>query len=158
MSDQRTLLRHSLSTIAYRGGKTIREAPARFAAFGSPENPRTPAKILAHMGDLMDWALSMADGSKRWNESTPLEWEKEGQRFFASLKKLDDYLASDAPLQASPEKLLQGPIADTLTHIGQLAMLRRLAGCPIKGENYFVADISVGRVGNDQTPPKRAFD
>jgi hypothetical protein len=158
MSDPRTLLRHTLATLAYRGGKTIRNAPAGFAEYGAPDTSRTPAKILAHMGDLMDWALSMADGSRKWNDSVPLPWEKEGERFFAALKKFDDYLASDQPLQAPIEKLFQGPIADALTHVGQLAMLRRMAGCPIKGENYFVAEIAVGRVGADQAAPKKVFE
>jgi hypothetical protein len=158
MSDDRTLLRHTLATLAYRSGKTIRNAPASFADYGAPETARTSANILAHMGDLMDWALSMADGSPKWHDSTPLPWEKEGERFFAALKKFDDYLASDRPLQVPAEKLFQGPIADALTHAGQLAMLRRMAGCPIKGENYFVAEITMGRVGNDQAAPKKVFD
>ena len=158
MTDARTLLRHTLATLAYRGGKTIRGAPPSFADYGAPDTSRTPVKILAHIGDLMDWALSMADGSRKWNDSAPLQWDKEGQRFFAALKKFDDYLASDAPLQAPMEKLFQGPIADALTHVGQLAMLRRMAGCPIKGENYFVADIAIGRVGADQAAPKKEFD
>jgi len=158
MNDDRKLLRHTLATLAYRGGKTIRGAPASFAEYGAPETSRTPAKILAHIGDLMDWALSMADGSRKWHDSTPLAWEKEGERFFAALKKFDDYVASDEPLQAPAEKLFQGPIADALTHTGQLAMLRRLAGCPIKGENYYVAEITVGRVGADQAAPKKVFD
>ena len=158
MTDSRTFLRHTLATIAYRGGKTIRNAPAAFADYGAPETSRTPAAILAHIGDLMDWALSMADGSRKWNDSTPLPWDKEGERFFAALKKFDDYLASDKPLQVSAEKLFQGPIADALTHIGQLAMLRRMAGGPIKGENSFAAEITVGRVGGDQAAPRKPFD
>jgi hypothetical protein len=157
MTSDRTLLRHTLATIAYRGGKTIRNAPASFAEYGAPDSSRTPANILAHMGDLMDWALSMADGSRKWHDSTPLAWEQEGERFFASLKKFDDYMASDAQLQAPVEKLFQGPIADALTHVGQLAMLRRLAGCPIQGENYFAAEITVGRVGADQAAPRKPF-
>jgi hypothetical protein len=155
MSDSRTLLRHALATLAYRGGKTIRTAGPDFAAYGSPD--RTPANILAHIGDLMDWALSMADGSRKWRDSTPLPWEQEGERFFASIKKFDDYLASSQPLQAPEEKLFQGPIADALTHVGQLAMLRRLAGVPIQGENYFGAEITIGRVGADQAGPRKPF-
>lgn len=157
MNDARTLLRHTLATLAYRGGKAIRNAPASFASYGSPETSRTPAKILAHIGDLMHWGLSMADGSRKWNDSTPLAWDKESERFFAALKKFDDYLASDKPLQAPVEKLFQGPIADALTHVGQIAMLRRMAGCPIKGENYYVADIAIGRVGAEQAAPKKEF-
>jgi hypothetical protein len=158
MTDSRTFLRHTIATIAYRGGKTIRDAPASFANYGAPETARTPAKILAHICDLMDWALSMADGSRKWNDSLPLPWEKECERFHAALQKFDDYLASGKPLQASAEKLFQGPIADALTHVGQLAMLRRLADCPIKGENYFAAEITAGRVGADQAAPRKPFD
>jgi hypothetical protein len=158
MSDSRALLRHALATLAYRGGKTIRDAGPSFAAYGSADDARTPAKILAHIGDLLDWGLSMADGSRQWQDSTPLSWEKECERFHASLQKFDDYLATDKPLQASAEKLFQGPIADALTHVGQLAMLRRIAGAPIKGENYYGADIAVGRVGADQAAPRKPFD
>jgi len=79
------------------------------------------------------------------------------ERFFAALKKFDDFLASNEPLQAPPEKLFQGPIADALTHVGQIAILRRMAGAPVKGENYYVADIQVGSVGPDQPASKREF-
>lgn len=154
----RELLRHIVATVAYRGGKTLRGAPASFANFQSLNSARTPAKILAHICDLFDWALSHASGSAAWRDSAPMAWDKDVARFFASLKKLDDYLASDAPLHAPAEKLFQGPIADAITHIGQLALLRRLAGSPVKGENYFMADMTAGRVGADQTAPRREFD
>jgi len=152
---KRELLRHTVTTLAYRGGKAVRGAPAEFADFNGAE--KTPGKILAHVGDLLDWALSMADGTRQWHDSTPLPWDQEVQRFFKALKSFDDYLASTQPLQAPAEKLFQGPVADALTHVGQIAMLRRLAGAPIKGENYYGADIVVGRVGPEQTPPKREF-
>ena len=153
----RQLLRHTLATLAYRGGKAIRGAPESFAQYSANDTSRTPVKILAHIGDLMDWGLSMADGRKKWNDSEPLPWEKEAERFFASIKTLDDYLALDKPLNSPLERLFQGPVADALTHVGQIAMLRRMAGCPIKGENYFVADITAGRVGAEQALPKREF-
>ena len=152
---KRELLRHTLATLAYRGGKTVRNAPPEFAEFNGAG--RTPAKILAHIGDLLDWARSMADGTRQWHDSKPLAWDEEVKRFFGALKKFDDFLASPQPLQAAPEKLFQGPVADALTHVGQLAMMRRLAGSPIVGENYFVADIVVARVGEDQTAPKKTF-
>jgi hypothetical protein len=154
----RQLLRHAVATVAYRGGKALRGAPESFAKFSIGEKPRTPAQILAHIGDLFDWALSMARGQTIWRDSEPLPWSAEVERFFASLKKFDDYLASPESLQASAEGLFQGPIADALTHIGQIAMLRRLAGCPIKGENFFKAEIIAGRVGSEQAAPRREFD
>lgn len=158
MDSERELLRHAVATVAYRGGKAIRGAPSGFANFHVGPGTRTPGQILAHIGDLYEWALSIARGSEKWNESAPLIWEEEVSRFFSSLAAFDRHLASGAKLGATPAKLLQGPVADSLTHIGQLAMLRRLADAPIRGESYYRADISVGRVGPEQTPAGREFD
>jgi len=157
MDDKRALLRHTLAAVAYRGGKAVRGAPPSFAKFASGEPPKTPDQILAHIGDLYDWALSIAQGAQKWNNSTPLPWDEEVERFFGTVKRFDDYLASDAPIDSTPERLFQGAIADSLTHIGQLALLRRLAGCPIKAENYYQADIATGRVGPEQIAPRREF-
>ncbi len=154
----RELLRHALATVAYRGGKAVRGAPTSFADFRVAEKSRTPVQILAHIGDLYDWVLSQARGAEAWHDSKPLPWDQEIARFHEALARFDAYLASDAPLQAPVEKLFQGAVADSLTHIGQLAMLRRVAGAPIKGENYSRADIHAGQVGVDQSAPKREFD
>lgn len=156
--EKREFLRHTLATVAYRGGKAVRGADAGFAGFSIGENPKTPAQILAHIGDLMDWAVTIAEGKQAYNSSTPLPWNEEVKRFHAVLQKLDDYLASDKPLAGSPESLFQGPVADALTHVGQLAMLRRLSGLKMKSENYAKAEVVAGRVGAEQTPPKREFD
>jgi hypothetical protein len=155
---KRELLRHTVATLAYRGGKAIRNAPAGFADFRGCASARSAGQILAHLGDLLDWALSIAQGKQSWKSSDPLPWEKGSARFFAALKSFDDYLASAEPLHAPAEKLFQGPVADSLTHVGQIAMLRRMAGGPVKGESYFVADIVVGRVGPEQAVPKKEFD
>jgi hypothetical protein len=151
---QRQLIRHLLATLAYRTAKALRAAPEGFADYQAPGGVKTPVRVLAHMGDLMEWALRMVQGNKEWREATPLPQEQESERFFASLKGLDDFLASDAPLQ-SVERLVQGPIVDAITHAGQLAMLRRQAGAPIRAEAYFISEIAVGRVGAEQAPPKR---
>jgi hypothetical protein len=151
------LLRHTLATVAYRAGKALRGAPESFANYFCGEGGRTPAQILSHMGDLYDWALSIASGNQVWKDSQPLPWEKEVERFFAALKKFDDYLASGETLHDGPGALFQGAIADSLTHIGQIAMLRRMAGSKIKGENYHKAQIAVGRVGVEQAAPLREF-
>lgn len=154
---KREMLRHMLATVAYRGGKAVRNAPAGFAEFHGCVGMRTPGHILAHLGDLFDWALSIAAGKQAWNDSKPLAWDAGVARFFGSLKVFDDFLASGEALQAPAEKLFQGPIADALTHVGQISILRRMAEAPVKGENFFRADIVVGRVGADQTAPKREF-
>jgi hypothetical protein len=158
MDDKRAFLRHAVATVAYRGGKAVRGAPDSFASFSADGSPRTPAKILAHIGDLYDWALSQAKGAEAWTDSEPLAWSREVERLFATLQRFDDYLASDAPLAATPEKIFQGAIADSLAHVGQLAMLRRLAGAKMKSENYSRAEIVAGRVGAEQTAPRREFD
>jgi hypothetical protein len=153
----RALLRHAVATVAYRGGKAVRNAPPTFADFRSGESTRTPSQILAHIGDLYDWALWMARGEQRWQDSTPLAWDAEVARFFATLASFDAYLAAGQPLAQSAEVLFQGPVADSLTHIGQIAMLRRLAGSPVRGENYAKAGIAMGRIGAEQAAPRMEF-
>ncbi len=155
---KRDLLRHSLATIAYRGGKMLRDAPASFGDFRVCDGARTPRQIVAHIGDLMEWALSMAQGKQHWHVSEPMSWDEERERFHASLGRFDEYLASANTLHAVPENLFQGPIADSLSHIGQIAMLRRIAATPVKSENYFIAEVTAGRVGANQPAPKFEFD
>jgi len=154
----RDLLRHAVATLAYRGGKALRDAPEGFGEFRIAPGSRTPREILAHIGDLLDWALWLARGEYRWTDATPGSWEGEVVRFHAGLAAFDAYLASDRPLGFPAAKLFQGPVADALTHVGQIAMLRRLAGAPVRGENYFKADIEAGRTGPEQAPPRREFD
>jgi hypothetical protein len=153
------LLRHTVATLAYRAGKTMRGAPASFADFKPGPTTRTPVEIVAHMGDLFDWGLTLVQGSPKWNSAQPGPWDAEVARFFAALKKFDDALATES-VKLELSRIFQGPIADALTHTGQLAMLRRLAGSTMKSESYRHADIVIGRVGIEQTPanPKYEFD
>jgi hypothetical protein len=154
---QRALLRHTLATLAYRGGKMLRNAPAGFAEFDPGHGLRSPGKILAHIGDLLDWGLSIAQGRQRWADSASLPWDQEVERFYAALKKFDDFLASPGALHAPAGKLFQGPVADALTHVGQIAILRRMAGSPVKGESYYQSEIAIGRVGPGQSAPRFEF-
>jgi hypothetical protein len=157
-SGARDLLRHTIATLAYRAAKAIRGARADFGAFSVAPGSRTPSQILAHLGDLFDWANSLVRGEWQWNDSTPGAWDDDVARFFAGLERLDAYLASGAPLKRSSEQIFQGPIADALTHVGQLTLLRRIAGNPIRGESYARAEITRGRVRMDQAAPKVEFD
>jgi len=141
------LFRHTLATLAYRAGKAFHGVPDGFSDFRVGSQGRTAGEILAHTGDLLDWALIMAKEKHVWHESAPQVWNKDVERFFTALREFDAFVASDAPLQAPLDRLFQGPVADALTHVGQIAMLRRLAEAPLKGENYFKADIAVGRFG-----------
>jgi hypothetical protein len=144
--------------VGYRGGKALRAMTASSAVFEARPGTRTPLQVLAHVGDLFDWALSMAQGRQRWHASPPLPWDQEVERFYGGLKRLDDFLASAAPLGVPAEKLFQGPIADALTHVGQITMLRRMSGEPVRGENYYQAEIQTGLVGPDQPRPVYEFD
>ncbi len=155
MNENRSLFRHTLAALAYRATRALEDAPQAFANFDGAG--RQPIQILAHMGDLLQWALSMAKGNPAWHRSQPLAWPQEQQRFFAALAAFDAFLASSAPIQAPIDRLMQGPVADALTHTGQLAMLRRLAGSPTRGENFYLAAIAIGQVGPVQPEPVKPF-
>lgn len=154
LAPDRALARHVLATLAYRVGRALDGAPAGFAEFEAGEGSRTPAEILAHISDLLDWALSMARGAPGWNPKRPHSWTAEIERFRASIRTLDDHFASDTPIERPIRRIFQGPLADALTHVGQLTMLRRLAGSPIPGENYYSAEITSGRFGADPEIPE----
>lgn len=150
-------IRHALATLAYRLGKVLRDTPAEFRDFRAAESIRTPGEILAHIGDLMDWALAQAEGRKQWHDSAPLAWEQEIARFFQAIEALDQRIAEPGLGATSAQKLFQGAIADALTHTGQIALLRRMAGIAVRPENYAAADIAVGRVGREQAAPRAEF-
>jgi len=151
-------LRHALATLVYRAAKVLRDAPPEFSEFRPGAESRSAGEILAHLCDLLDWALSQARGQEHWNNSKPQAWAVDAERFFAAATALDEYLASGEPLHAAPERLFQGALADSLTHVGQIAMLRRLAGGPVRGENYSKARIELGRTGPEQNAAVREFD
>ncbi len=155
----RTLLRHMLATVAYRTEKVVRDAPPEFAGLRVEPSVRTPLEILTHMGDLFDWALTMAQDRTEWKNAVPLEWGAEVVRFFDALTTFDTFLAGPAPVKTETiARLVQGAVADALTHTGQLAMLRRLVGRPIRGESYARAEIAVGRTGLTQATARFEFD
>jgi hypothetical protein len=155
MDEKRELLRHSLATLAYRATRALEGAPEHFAGFDGAG--RLPVQILAHMGDLLDWALTIAVGQEQWHPAQPRSWVEEQHRFYSSLQAFDSFLASGGPLHAPVERLLQGPVADALTHVGQLAMLRRISGSPTVGEDFYVAAIAAGQVGADQPAAVKPF-
>jgi hypothetical protein len=148
MDEKREFLRHTLASLAYRASRAVEGAPEEFADFDGAG--RTPAQILAHMGDLFDWALSISRGEETWHSSKPLPWAEEKERFFAALEAFDGLLASEEPMDAPIERLFQGPVADALTHTGQIAMLRRLSGFKKLDEDFYRAEVAVGQVGVKQ--------
>jgi RimJ/RimL family protein N-acetyltransferase len=153
----RALLRHTLATLAYRAAKACRGAPDGFTNFRAAPDSRSAGEILAHLGDLIEWVDSQARGAQQWTTSQPGAWDDDVARFHRALQRLDDYLSSGAPLHYKAERLFQGGIADSLTHVGQINMLRRLAGSPVRGENYAKAAIVAGNVGKEQQPPPAEF-
>ncbi|HEX7123292.1 MAG TPA: hypothetical protein VF178_13025 [Gemmatimonadaceae bacterium] len=155
---QRALLRHLVATLAYRAGKVLRDVPDGFATFSGGPTMRTPVQIVAHLGDLMEWGIRMVDGVYEWRPQGDDDWDAQVARFFNDLEALDRAIASAPALGYPAEIIFQGPIADALTHVGQLAMLRGVAGAPVRPESYARAEIVVGRVGLDQAAPRREFD
>lgn len=154
----RQLLRHTVATLAYRAGKVLRDVPADFAAFRLSPASRSAVEILSHMVDLMGWAERLARGEYRWEAGGVDDWTTAVDRFFAGLAAVDAALA-DTTLAPYPAGVMfQGPIADALTHVGQLAMMRGVAGEPVRPESYARATIETGRVGREQAPPGREFD
>jgi hypothetical protein len=142
---KRELFRHLVATLAFRAKVAISNAPSDFANFKINETVRTPGEILAHLGDLLEGSLFLMKGDFVHLNSAPLAWKDEVKRFFSAVEDFDAYLASGAPLSQPVEKITQGPIADALTHVGQIIMLRRAAGDPVKPEGYFFAEIIPGQ-------------
>jgi hypothetical protein len=145
--EKRELLRHMVATVAFRTRVALAEAPPTFAEFRVHDESRSPAEILAHIGDLLIGSRHLLQGEFVELVSRPLSWEDEAERFRAAVRMLDEFLAGDDPLVFPVEKFVQGPIGDALTHVGQLVMLRRLAGSPVEPTPYFSADIIPGRFG-----------
>jgi len=156
--DQRALLRHLVATLAYRAAKVLRDVPSGFGEFSNGPATRRPLQIVAHLGDLMGWALRMAQGDPSWIPAGSDDWDTEVRRFFDGLAALDQSLVSAEPPGDALKMLIQGPLADALTHVGQLAMLRGSAGSPVRPESYARAEIVAGRVGSDQAPARREFE
>ena len=148
-SVKRELLRHLVATVAYRGGLAVADAPESFAGFRVYETTRTPGELLAHIGDLLEGSLYLVKGELVYLTSTPLPWKEEIKRFFSAVKEFDSYLASTETLACPVEKLIQGPIGDALTHVGQIVMMRRMAGKPVRVEGYFTAEIVAGTVSEE---------
>ena len=153
----RAVLRQLAATLAYRAAKVLREVPPNFSTFSIAPDARRPVQIVAHMADLMKWATWLARGEHTWKAEGSDDWEREVDRFFTLLAELDSLLAAN-DFKGSVEKLIQGPLADALTHVGQLSMMRGLAGMPVRPESYARAEIVAGRVGRDQAAAKAEFD
>ena len=154
----RAVVRHLVATLAYRAAKVLRDVPPDFPTMTAGPMTRQPIQILGHMGDLMSWAETIARGEFVWQAAGGDDWAIEEQRFFAGLAALDGQLSAELPPAGAIEQLIQGALADALTHVGQLALMRGLAGAPVRPESYARAAIVAGRVGADQAPPGREFE
>ena len=145
----RRLLRHFLAALAYRTQKAVRDAPDGFGDFRVAQGVRTPHQLLRHMSDVLGYARTMFQGGN-WRARTLPAFEDEVARFHEQLDLLAHEIQMAEFGRVRPDRLLQGPLADVMTHVGQLAMLRRLSGSPIPPENFIVAQIDAGNVGADQ--------
>lgn len=153
MTESRLLLQHFLAAIAYRTQKALRDAPPTFAVFRAGTHVRTPHELLWHMTGVIGYARTMLRGGVFAPPALPTMAE-EVERFHATLRALRDDLAdSTLTAQISDAQFLHGPLADAMTHAGQLAMLRRLEGTPVPSENFIHAAIDAGNVSADQPRP-----
>jgi hypothetical protein len=152
------VLRHMAATLAYRAAKVLRDVPPGFGASTFGASTRRPVLIVAHLADLMAWGVTVAEDRVAWKAEGGDQWDVEVERFFANLAALDRALLTATLPPGAAEKLIQGPLADALTHVGQLAMLRGMAGAPVRPESYARATVTAGRVGADQAPPGREFE
>ncbi len=150
MDDERQLLKHFLAAIAYRTQKALRDAPASYATYRAAPGVRTPHELLFHMTSVLGYARTHFVGGAYRPSAKPTMAE-EVERFHEMLEDLGTHLEEGTPLRGTtPERLLQGPFADAMTHAGQLAMLRRLAGSPIPPENFIEAEITDANLGPKQ--------
>ena len=152
------VLRHFVATLAYRAAKVLRDVPPDFGPTTFGAATRRPVLIVAHLADLMSWAITMTQGDVKWKAEGSDNWQVEVNRFFSGLFILDRMLGETHLSDHAIEQLIQGPIADALTHVGQLAMLRGMAGHPVRPESYARAEIVRGRVGFEQAAPRREFE
>lgn len=157
MDRDRELLRHFLAAIAYRTQKALRDAPAHYPTFSAGNRTRTPVEVLRHMTGLMGYVRTHFLGGAYPVTPDPLpSFPDEIARFHQMVEAVGELLANETPLrEITTEQLLQGPFADVMTHVGQLAMLRRLADAPVPPENFIYADIRADRLHADQPPPAR---
>lgn len=154
MTESRALLQHFLAALAYRTQKALRDAPPRFGRFRAGPNSRTPYEIVWHMTGLIGYARTFLHGGT-YAPPGLANMDDEIVRFHETLEALRDDFANPAlTATISDEQFLQGPLADAMTHVGQLAMLRRLAGSPVPSENFIMADVRASNVGAEQAAPR----
>ena len=156
--DTTQALRHVVATLAYRAAKVLRDLPDGFETASFGPHTRRPVQIVAHLADLMAWGVTIARGDYKWVAGGSEEWQIEVQRFFDELAALDRQLVAGVPADGSIEQLIQGPLADAFTHVGQLSMLRGMAGAAVRPESYARAEILRGRVGREQAPSRKEFE
>lgn len=145
-------LRHTLSTIGYRFQKSVKYRNQEFEDFSLGKGSRSPKEIVNHMYAVLSSTTFYLLEEKRQKKSPEkLSLDLEIDRFNEELKNLDQLLSEkDLPINYS-KKLLQGPLSDILTHIGQIAMLSRLNNQPIEGEDFSAATISTIKVDKETT-------
>jgi len=138
-------LRHALSTIAYRFQKAVSNSETEFGYFSAGNGSRTPNEIIYHMYHVLyTTRIFILEEKDNTEQSEKLDLKSEIDRLNAEINNLDNVLA-EKPLDINyAKRLLQGPLSDLLTHIGQISMLSRLNGNPIVGEDFSTASIKTG--------------
>ena len=151
--ESRRLLQHFLAAVAYRTQKALRGAPDAFADFRAGINVRTPHEIVWHMTGVIGYARTMFHGG-RFTPARAETFPREIERLHATFEGLrEDFGNPGLSASITDEQFLQGPLSDAMTHAGQLALLRRLAGSPVASEDFIFAKIDASNVTADQADP-----
>ncbi len=156
MDDSPHMVRHFLAALAYRFHKAVKDAPEGFAELDAGHGIRSPLAIVHHVNGVLGYARVVLETGDldHWHEVPRLGWREQLALVHQTLEAIDALLAADRRIDPDKlQRLLQGPLADAMTHVGQLAMLRRVAGSPIHAESFYKADIRAGQVGEAQPEP-----
>lgn len=152
MGSKREMLRHCLAALAYRTQKALRNAPADFGEFRVAPDVRNPRELVKHMTNVLGYARTFFIGGEYRPPSLPT-LDEEVERFHEILDSLSSHFSTGEFSTMSPERFLQGPLSDAMSHAGQLAMMRRLYDAPVPPENFIMADIHANNVSEHQPDP-----
>ena len=155
MDDKRAMLKHFLAALAYRTQKDLRDAPPEFASFRAGSQIRTPHEIIRHMDSVIGYARTFIIGGQ-YRAPKFDNFSETVKHFHEILEDMALHIEKGTEFKdITAEKFLQGPFSDAMTHAGQLALLRRMAGCPVALENFIFAEISTTNLSFDQPLPAK---
>lgn len=137
-------LRCYLAGLVFRFEHVTAGTGEEFAKFEAGHGVRTPQQIVRHMTGLVLLARDQFE-EVAGRRPEPLPWPEEKSRFVATVWDFDTLVSKGSGLREdrsipSMAHVWNGPLSDLMTHVGQLATLRRLAGDPVPAVRYSQVD------------------